>query len=127
MDFLSGQPAYSGGGIALILGGGPHIPRDSMPASAIRDVPLERHRDAITVWPNPANTVVHIAWRGDLSRTPARFTVHDALGQLVALGAVPGRDGDALWSCPDRPTGIYLLSIFDREGRQLVVIPIVKL
>jgi hypothetical protein len=126
-DLLAGQPDFGGGGIALILGGGPHIPRDSMPASAIRDLTLEGHRDAITVWPNPANSVVHIAWRGDLSRTPARFTVHDALGQLVALGEAPGRDGEALWSCSDRPTGIYLLSIFDRDGRPIVVVPIAKL
>jgi hypothetical protein len=60
--------------------------------SRIRDIALDGHRDAITIRPNPATDVVHIAWRGDLSRTPARFEVYDLLGRLVAQGeAAAGR------------------------------------
>jgi hypothetical protein len=125
-DFLSGQPDFGGGGIALILGGGPHIPRDSMPASSIRDIALDGRRDAITIWPNPAIDVVHIAWRGDLGTTPARFEVHDALGRLVAAGATEGGRGEVDWTCSDRRPGMYLLSIFDRDGGRIAIVPIVK-
>jgi hypothetical protein len=124
-DFLGGDDRL-GGGIALILGGGPHIPRDSMPASAIRDITLEGHCNAITVWPNPARDIVHVAWRGDLGTTPARFEVHDALGRLVAAGATEGGRGEVDWTCSDRRPGMYLLSIFDRDGGRIAIVPIVK-
>jgi hypothetical protein len=125
-DLLCGRPSYPGGGISIVLGGGPHIPRDSMPASAIRDLPVGRNGDAITVWPNPARDIVHVAWRGDLDTTPARFEVHDALGRLVAAGATEGELGEVEWVCADRRPGAYLLSIFDRDGGRIAVVPIVK-
>jgi hypothetical protein len=125
-DLLAGDDRFGGGGIAVILDGGTYIPRDSMPASAVRDITLDGQRDAITVWPNPASTAFHISWRGDLSRTPARFTVHDALGELIAAGETrPGR-GDVLWSCSGRPAGVYLLSIFDRDGEPIIIVPVLK-
>jgi hypothetical protein len=125
-DFITGSASYSGGGIALILAGGPYIPRDSMPASAIRDIEVGAHRDAITIWPNPADNVVHIAWRGDLSRTPARFAVHDMLGRLVAHGAADVMRGEVLWSCDERSAGAYLLAIYDARNDIIATATIIK-
>jgi hypothetical protein len=111
-DFLAGDET-AGDGLAVILGGGPYIPRDSMPASAIRDIALDGHNDAITIWPNPATDVVHIAWRGDLSRTPARFEVHDVLGRFVASGDSKSGRGEVVWRCAGHATGDYHLTLFD--------------
>ena len=115
-DFLGGNEQSGDGGLAIIYGGGPYIPRDSMPASAIRDITIDGRQAAVTVWPNPASEVVHIAWRGDLARTPATFTVHNALGRLVARGNAEGARGEVVWRCAERPAGVYCLSIYDRAA-----------
>lgn len=121
-DFIAGNERFDfDRGIAVVIGGGPHIPRDSMPASLIRDLPSEGHRAAISVWPNPATEAVHIAWRGDLGRTPERFDVHDALGRLVARGDADHRRGEVQWHCAGRPAGVYLLTIFDARGEVIAV------
>lgn len=123
-DLLCGNP--DGSGAAVVFGGGPYIPRDSMPLSAIRDIAIDGRRAAISVWPNPATDVVHIAWRGDLGRTPERFVVHDALGRLVASGAADHHRGEVVWRCGGRPTGAYLLTIFDRSGAIIATSAIIK-
>lgn len=123
-DLLCGNP--DGAGAAVVFGGGPYIPRDSMPLSAIRDIAIDGRRAAISVWPNPATDVVHIAWRGDLWRTPERFVVHDALGRLVASGEADHHRGEVVWRCGGRPTGAYLLTIFDRSGAIIATSAIVK-
>jgi hypothetical protein len=126
-DYITGNDVYGGNaGIAVILGGGAYIPRDSMPASAIRDITIGEHRDAITIWPNPADDIVHIAWRGDLSRTPAHFLVHDLLGRLVARGEADAMRGEVVWNCVDHPAGIYLLSIYDASGLVIHTVPLTK-
>jgi hypothetical protein len=55
---------------------------------------------------------LHIAWRGDLKRMPARFVVHDMLGTEVASGEVQPWRGEALWRCAEIPSGVYMVSIF---------------
>jgi hypothetical protein len=126
-DYITGSDQFGGkAGIALVLGGGAYIPRDSMPASAIRDIAIDGHHDAITIWPNPADDIVHIAMRGDLSRTPVRFTVHDLLGRLVARGEAAAMRGEVDWNCVDHPAGIYMLSIYDASGLVIHTVPLTK-
>jgi hypothetical protein len=125
-DHIAGNDDYAGGSIALILGGGPHIPRDSMPASAIRDLTVDGRRAAITIWPNPTSDIVHVAWRGDLRRTPSSFAVHDMLGQLVAQGDADPMRGEVLWRCEDRAAGTYLISVHDASGAIIATAPIMK-
>ena len=126
-DFLCGSDRFNDPrGIAVVIGGGPHIPRDSMPASAIRDITVDGRHAAISVWPNPATDNVHIAWRGDFSRTPATFTVHDALGRLVARGDAEGARGEVVWRCAERPTGMYMISIYDRHRGVLAAVALAK-
>jgi hypothetical protein len=69
---------------------------------------------------------VHIAWRGDLSRTPARFAVHDMLGRLVAHGAADVMRGEVLWNCDERPAGAYLLVIYDSSDVIITTTTIIK-
>ena len=123
-DLLCGNS--DGQGSATVFAGGPYIPRDSMPVSAIQDIAVGSHRDAITIWPNPAHDVVHIAWRGDLSRMPARFAVHDLLGRLVAHGNADVMRGEVLWNCDQRPAGAYLLSIYDARSAIIATATIIK-
>jgi hypothetical protein len=124
-DFLAGDH-FSGDGLAVVLGGGPYIPRDSMPASAIRDIALEGHDDAITIWPNPATDVVHIAWRGDLSRTPSRFEVHDILGRRVADGLAEPGSGEVVWRCEEMSEGLYVVSVFDAKNQLITSTQIIR-
>jgi hypothetical protein len=109
-----------------MLGGGPHIPRDSMPASAIRDIAVTGRANAITIWPNPVTDVLHVAWRGDLGTTPETFEVYDALGRLVAHGDADHLRGEVLWHCADQAAGIYLLRILDRQRSTIATSTIVK-
>ena len=99
--------------------------RDSMPASAIRDIALEGHRAALTVWPLPAHDVVHIAWRGDLRRMPARYRVHDLLGRPVATGEVAPMRGELVWDCSALPPGAYLVALLDAHGATIATVRIV--
>jgi hypothetical protein len=123
-DLLCGNS--DGDGAAVVFGGGPYIPRDSMPLSAIFDIAVDGRRAAISVWPNPATDVVNIAWRGDLGRTPERFVVHDALGRLVAAGDADHHRGEVIWRCGGRAAGTYLLTIFDRRGALIATCSILK-
>jgi hypothetical protein len=111
-------------GIALVLAGGPEIPRD--PSSGVRQISLEEKSDAISVWPNPARDVVNIAWRGDLKKMPRRFVVHDMVGREIAHGEVPAGSGAARWQCGDLPSGVYLVSIYDERGNPVATTRVVK-
>lgn len=124
-DHIAGNQDFAEDlGIAIVIGGGPYIPRDSMPASAIRDIAADGRDAAISVWPIPAADVLHIAWRGNLHRTPVRFIVHDLLGRIVARGdATPSR-GEVLWDCTAQPPGLYLLSIHDGHGGLITTISV---
>lgn len=115
----------SDAGFATILSGGPYIPRDSLTTGVV-DVAIAGRRDAVSLWPLPARDELHIAWRGDLSRMPARFMVHDVLGRLVAQGEVDSWRGEAIWRCADRPVGVYLVSMFDARGVLLATAKIQK-
>jgi hypothetical protein len=117
-DLLAANPEYGAftpAGIAIILAGGPYIPRDST-WLGVRDIAAEGKHDALSLWPNPVHNELNIAWRGDLKRMPQRFEVHDLLGRLIASGTVDAGRGAALWRCADVPAGTYLLTTFDRSG-----------
>ncbi len=111
-------------GVAELFVGGPYIPRD--PSSGVEDVAIAGHRAAVSIWPNPATTELHIAWRGDLPQMPRRFVVSTTLGQQVAAGSVESWRGEALWHCGDVPAGSYLLRIEDWQGHLLVTHQIIK-
>ena len=126
-DWLIGTERFAGGGgIAIVIGGGPYIPRDSMPASSIRDIAIGDRARALTVWPNPVVDVVHIAWRGDLSMTPESFDAYDVLGRLVARGDADHMRGEVVWDLSSLPTGIYFLSVKDRAGAVIATTSIRK-
>lgn len=111
-------------GIALILAGGPYIPRDV--SLGVREIAAEDRRNAVTIWPTPVTDELNIAWRGDLSRMPERFTVFDALGRRVADGAADAWRGTVVWHCSGQPPGLYLLAILDRNGVPIATARVVK-
>jgi hypothetical protein len=107
-------------GIAIILSGGAYIPRDSLPASAIRDVGIDRHRDAFTLWPIPATSELHVAWRGDLPRNPRSYMVHDISGALVAHGDIGVGASTFVWPCASMSHGVYLITLLDNTNTPLL-------
>lgn len=124
-DLIVGSPTNNfNAGLAVILAGGPEIPRD--PTMGVEAIAGEGHAAAISTWPNPARDLLHIAWRGDLRRMPHRFIVHDILGRKVATGDVEPDAGAAIWHCGDIPSGVYLLSIYDRADRLIATQRIIK-
>ncbi|MEP7220834.1 MAG: hypothetical protein ABI876_18050, partial [Bacteroidota bacterium] len=112
------------GGIAFVLGGGPEIPRD--PSLGVEAIAGEGHVSAISLWPMPARDELHIAWRGDLTKMPSRFVVHDLMGREVANGSVESWRGEALWNCSTVSPGVYVLSIMDASGNLLHSIRLLK-
>ncbi|MBK8910943.1 MAG: VCBS repeat-containing protein [Chlorobi bacterium] len=126
-DYLAASPSWSGNdaGIAMILAGGPYIPRDDNTTS-VRDIPAEGRSQALSVWPNPVGDELNIAWRGDLPRMPQRFTIHDPLGRLVASGTVQPSIGAARWECGHVAAGQYLLTAYDRHGEVIATTTIIK-
>jgi hypothetical protein len=124
-ELMTGIPTVNfDAGISVMYAGGPYIPRD--PALGVRAVTGEGRSDAISIWPNPVTTQLHIAWRGDLKRMPRRFAIHDLLGQLIVQGEVESWRGEALWHCADAPAGAYVLSIFDYRGELITTTPVIK-
>ncbi len=117
-DVLFGNYTYFfQSGVALILSGGPYIPRDGV--SGVQDLSINGQESAVSIWPIPMRDELHIAWRGDLRRPPARFEVHDITGKLVAIGDADPATGEALWTCSTAPAGVYMLSIYDRDGDRI--------
>ncbi|MCB9215997.1 MAG: VCBS repeat-containing protein [Candidatus Kapaibacterium sp.] len=112
-------------GIAMVIAGGPEIPTDDTTLS-VRAVSTEEHRGALHIWPNPMGDELQIVWRGDLLRMPSRFTVHNALGELVAEGEVEPGVGAARWESQDSPSGLYLLTVYDSQGEVLATTEVVK-
>jgi hypothetical protein len=111
-------------GYAAIYAGGPYIPRD--PSLGVRAVTGEGDGNAISIWPNPVTTELHIAWRGDLQRMPRGYRIHDMNGGLVAEGETPSWRGEMLWQCNDVPAGSYVLSIYDWQWELLATTTITK-
>jgi hypothetical protein len=125
-DLLTSNFSWPGQnwGIALVLAGGPEIPRD--PSSGVRQISLEEKSDAISVWPNPARDELNIAWRGDLKKMPRRFTVHDMSGREIARGEVESWRGEALWHCAGVASGAYVLTVHDEHGSLITSVRLVK-
>lgn len=124
-DLITGNRTTNfNAGYAAIFAGGPYIPRD--PSSRVRHIPSEEHEDAITVWPNPATTELHIAWRGDLRQMPRTFTIHSLDGRQIAGGTVESWRGEALWHCGDAAAGSYVVSIYDYRATLIATIQITK-
>ena len=125
-DFLGANYTVNfNGGIAAIFAGGPYIPGPKV--SGVEAVAGEGHVQALTVWPNPVREELHIAWRGDLRRMPARLEVHDLRGREVARGAVEPRRGAALWRPGALPAGVYVLTVYDAAGTVIAGARVVKL
>ena len=126
-DYLTAQPKWPGNdaGIAMILAGGPYIPRDDNTTS-VQDIPAEGKHDALAVWPNPVREVLNIAWRGDLQRMPRRFAVHSIAGERVAGGAVEPSVGAAVWHCDGVASGSYVLTAYDAHDRVIATTTIIK-
>jgi hypothetical protein len=128
-DVITGSSSYAvfgpNQGIAIILAGGPYIPNDD-PTVSVQEVATSERSDALHLWPNPVRDILHIAWRGDLKRMPARMAVHDISGRVITEGAVqPGR-GEALWRCASVAAGTYVLTIYDSRGEVIATEKIVK-
>ncbi|MDB5036003.1 MAG: hypothetical protein JWQ98_3244 [Chlorobi bacterium] len=50
----------------------------------------------------------------------------DMSGKMMAAGRVESWRGEALWNCAGTPAGVYLLSIFDRDGALIATRRIVR-
>jgi hypothetical protein len=126
-DAMEAYAAYGfNAGIAVLYAGGPYIPRDPSLSVEYANPVAGVRRDAVSVWPIPAREELHIAWRGDLSRMPTRFAVHDVLGHLIARGEVESWRGEALWRCEDVPSGAYFLTIYDTQGALIATSQLLK-
>lgn len=108
-----------------VYAGGPYIP-DDVTAVGLREVGAEGKSDAVSAWPNPVRDVLHIAWRGDLPRTPSRIVVHDLLGRTVEAGAVDRRTGQIVWHCDGVPPGVYVVGLYGLDGRHIASMRVVK-
>lgn len=126
-DYLTAQPKWpaSDAGIAMILAGGPYIPRDDATTS-VHDLPAEGKRDALAVWPNPVSEVLNIAWRGDLQRMPRRFVIHRINGERVAGGVVEPSVGAAIWHYETVASGSYLLTAYDAKNQVIATTTFIK-
>ena len=115
-DVIFGNFNYrSRGGIAVIFAGGPYIPNDDTTTS-VEEYPVAGESGGLYLWPNPVVDELHLAWKGNLKRMPARFALYDLLGRLVAKEEVDTWSGSALWQCGDLPIGAYILTLYDRAG-----------
>jgi hypothetical protein len=117
--------SFSRSGVAYLLAGGPYIPRDST-SLGVRDITVAGRPAGLSLYPNPIHDELTIAWRGDLKQTPARFEVHDLLGQLTVASDVEEWHGSALWRCAGVPAGTYLLTVYDRSGAIIATAPLIK-
>ncbi|MCC7439265.1 MAG: hypothetical protein IT211_12295, partial [Armatimonadetes bacterium] len=126
-DYLTANPGWFGNdaGIAMILAGGPYIPRDDNTTS-VQDIPAEGKENALAVWPNPVREVLNIAWRGDLQRMPQRFEIHTFSGERVAGGTVESSIGAAVWHCDEVATGSYVLTAYDAKNQAIATATIIK-
>ncbi len=124
-NFISAADGYGfNAGIAIVLGGGPNIPRD--PSLGVEQTAIAGRGDAISTWPNPVRDELHIAWRGDLKQMPASFIIYDLIGREVASGTVAPSQSEALWQCAAIAPGIYLLGIYDDAGNLLATHRLLK-
>jgi hypothetical protein len=126
-DYIGGDYNNNGfnSGFAAIYAGGPYIPRDTA-TSGVEEIVAGERRDAITLWPNPVRGELHIAWRGDMRRTPSRFAVYDMLGNEIAVGVADGWRGAAVWHCEHVRPGMYLLVAYDAGGGSIATARVVK-
>jgi hypothetical protein len=123
-DVLFGDAEYPDrvfeDGVALILTGGAYIPRDSLPPSAIDDIGGSAETARYTLWPIPASSTLHVAWRGDLPAMPRRYAVHDLLGRVVASGTIAFGASELTCDVSQRAAGACFLVLFDASGSVLV-------
>ncbi|MBL7987430.1 MAG: T9SS type A sorting domain-containing protein [Chlorobi bacterium] len=126
-DVLVNDPKWWGfdQGIAVILAGGPYIPHDD-PTVDVQELPAEGKSNAISIWPNPVCDRLNIAWHGRLQHSPARMTIHDLTGRLVASGATDPSVGAALWNAGGVASGGYILTVYDAEGRVIASTRFIK-
>lgn len=125
-DVIFGNFNYrSRGGIAVIFAGGPYIPNDDTTTGVV-EYGVAGESGGLYVWPNPVVDELHLAWRGNLKRMPARFAVYDLLGRVVGERDVDTWSGAALWNCPDLPAGACLLTLFDPKGSAIATARVLK-
>lgn len=126
-DRIIASETYGGPGvgIALIIAGGSYIPNDD-PSSAVREEPIAGEAGGLYLWPNPVADELHVAWKGNLKKMPARLTVHDVAGRLVVEGEVNPWRGEALWRCASVPAGTYLLTVYDAGGAAIATATVIR-
>lgn len=126
-DMIYSSPLYGLGepGIAFVLAGGAYIPLDD-PTVDVREVPVAGEAGGLYVWPNPVETELHLAWRGNLKAKPARFAVYDAAGREIVSGDVDPHRGEALWRCASVAAGTYILIAYDNTGTRITTTGIIK-
>ena len=126
-DLLIADPKWWGfdQGIAMILAGGPYIPHDD-PTVDVQELPAEGKSNAISIWPNPVCDRLNIAWHGRLQHSPARMTIHDLTGRLVASGATDGAVGAMQWNAAEIASGCYRLTVYDADGGMIASTQFIK-
>jgi hypothetical protein len=126
-DAVFVSESYGGNsGIAYLLAGGSYIPRDST-VLGVRNIPVAGREEGLSLFPNPVHDELTITWRGDLKQVPARFQIHDLLGNLIIASDDLKLHGSALWRCAGVAAGTYLLTVYDRNGEMIATTPLIKL
>ena len=127
-DYGAGNETYGpfvNTGIALVLAGGPYIPFDD-PSMHVAEYPVAGESGGLYLWPNPVIDELHIAWKGNLKRMPARFAVFDLQGREVISGDVEPYRGAALWRCRSVAAGSYRVMLYDASGEVIATAPLIK-
>lgn len=80
----------------------------------------------ITVYPNPATETVKVRWNGSMSNSKAAISLTNTMGQVVYNSMQPVTGNETTLSLNGLPTGTYLLSVKDTEGKPIHTQTIVK-
>lgn len=128
-DYGAGNETYAApfrdAGIAMIFAGGPYIPFDD-PSMLVERYPVAGDPVGLFLWPNPVESELHIAWKGNLRTMPARFAVYDPDAKLIVEGEVDPWRGEAVWQCAGVAAGAYLLVAYDNDDNPIAEARILK-
>ena len=125
-DVIFGNFNYrSQGGIGVIFAGGPYIPNDDTTTS-VEEYPVAGESGRLYLWPNPVADELHLAWKGNLKRMPARFAVYDLLGRLVAEEEADTWSGSAVLPCTALHSGTYCLVVYDTTEHIIATLEMIK-
>jgi hypothetical protein len=88
-----------------------HTPDRQMQPFA-EETPIQNTDESlISVYPNPASSVLNIEYRLENENPIATVSLYDAVGKLIRSFGISGNSGVAVENISDLENGIYLISI----------------